>query len=99
MNNEWVDTELGPQMDRFFWAVGTDLPTDDPQIRYRLGTDYYEERMKEGPQMTGIRIRISGMNRIWIEKENLFELWHLHFLGLMNRPLFPLKQETLMVHQ
>jgi hypothetical protein len=51
-------------MDRFFGAVGTDLPTEDPQIRYRLGTDNHEERMKEGPQMTGIRIRISGMNRI-----------------------------------
>jgi hypothetical protein len=23
---EWVETELGGQMDRFFWAVGTDLP-------------------------------------------------------------------------
>jgi hypothetical protein len=33
-------------MDRFFWAVGTDLPWEDLQIRYRLGRDYYEERMK-----------------------------------------------------
>jgi hypothetical protein len=35
-------------MDRFFWAVGTDLPWEDPQIRYRLGTDNYEDSLKEG---------------------------------------------------
>jgi hypothetical protein len=29
-------------------AVGTDLPTEDPQIRYRLGTGNSERKMADG---------------------------------------------------
>jgi hypothetical protein len=44
MSNAWIGTVVAGQMDRFFGAVGTDLPWEDPQIRYRLGTDNYEGR-------------------------------------------------------
>jgi hypothetical protein len=40
-------TDLAGEMDRFFWAVGTDLPWEDPQIRYRLGTDNHEVTIRE----------------------------------------------------
>jgi hypothetical protein len=39
-------TVVTGEMDRFFGAVGTDLPWEHPQIIHRLGTDYYEETIK-----------------------------------------------------
>jgi hypothetical protein len=39
-------TVVAGQMDRFFCAVGTDLPTEDPQIRYRLPLGNHEGSLK-----------------------------------------------------
>jgi hypothetical protein len=47
-------------MDRFFWAVDTDLPTEDPQIRYRLSRDDYEGRVKKSGKGRGDDSRWRG---------------------------------------
>ena len=41
-------------MDRFLGAVGTDLPTEDLQTRYRLPLGNHEGSLKEGPEMEGV---------------------------------------------
>ena len=58
-----MSSECGRQVEGFICAVGTDLPTEEVQKRYRLGTGEVQETHRLGAREEELGIRVLGIRR------------------------------------